>query len=134
MSDKASIGFIGVGNMGMPMCRRLVDAGYVVGVFDIDAAAIDAAAATGARPRSTAAECAAAADVLLTSLPERAHVAATMLESGAAAAALRPGSAWVDLTTNDRELVKRIASSLADDIDVVDCPVTAPSTVHETAR
>ena len=117
------IGFIGLGNMGGPMCRRLVEAGFDVVAFDIDAVALAAAAAVGASPAESAAECAGRADVLLTSLPRPDHVESVMRDAGALAA-LRPGSVWVDLTTNRKELVVELAAEAPADVRVVDSPVT----------
>ena len=117
------IGFIGLGNMGGPMCRRLVEAGFDVVAFDIDAVALAAAAAVGASPAESAAECAGRADVLLTSLPRPDHVESVMRDAGALAA-LRPGSVWVDLTTNRKELVAELAAEAPAGVHVVDSPVT----------
>ncbi len=47
MMDK--LGFIGIGNMGLPMALRLIEAGYGVTVFDIQEDAIRPVAARGAR-------------------------------------------------------------------------------------
>ena len=102
------IGFIGLGNMGRPMCLRLLAAGYGVTAFDLAAEPLAEVAASGATTAASAAEVAASADVLLTSLPRPDHVEAVMVDAGALAA-LRPGSCWVDLTTNRRELVQRLA-------------------------
>ena len=45
----ASIGFIGLGNMGLPMARNLLAAGHRLRAFDLVASASDAAVAAGAR-------------------------------------------------------------------------------------
>lgn len=126
MSDNArpTIGFVGLGNMGGPMCRRLVDAGYDVFAFDLDATALDRATAAGAHPAASAAACAAAVDVFLTSLPRPDHVDAVMRGPNGALAALRSGSVWVDLTTNRKELVTEFAAAAPDGVQVVDSPVT----------
>ena len=118
-----TIGFIGLGNMGRPMCLRLVAAGYDVVAFDLVGDAVKEVAIAGATPATSAAEVAAAADVLLTSLPRPDDVEAVMEGTGALAA-LRPGSCWVDLTTNRRELVQRLADSAPADVTVADSPLT----------
>ena len=76
--------------MGRPMCLRLVAAGYEVMAFDLVGDALKEVAIAGATPTTSAAEVAAAADVLLTSLPRPDHVEAVM-EGAGALAALRPG-------------------------------------------
>jgi 3-hydroxyisobutyrate dehydrogenase-like beta-hydroxyacid dehydrogenase len=118
-----TIGFIGVGNMGGPMCTNLLHAGFEVVAFDLEQAALDRQVANGAAPGDSAADVAARADVLLTSLPRPDHVDAVMRGAGALAA-LRPGTVWVDLTTNRIELVTELADEAPTGVDVVDCPVT----------
>lgn len=115
------IGFIGLGNMGGPMCLQLVDAGYDVIAYDIIDEALDVVADAGATRAASGAEC-AAADVLLTSLPHPRHVEAVMADG--VLDALQPGSIWVDLTTNDRELVIELADRAPDGVAVCDSPVT----------
>ena len=122
-SGPPCIGFVGLGNMGGPMCRRLLGAGYRVVAFDLSPAAIAAAVEAGAEAASSASECAAAADVFLTSLPRPDHVAAVMLEGGALGA-LRAGSVWVDLTTNRKDFVAELAAAAPSGVVVVDSPVT----------
>jgi len=117
------IGFIGLGNMGKPMCLRLLAAGHDVTAFDLVEEPLAEVAAAGAAAAASAAEVAAAADVLLTSLPRPDHVEAVMVDAGALAA-LRPGACWVDLTTNRRELVQRLADEAPDGVTVADSPLT----------
>ena len=118
-----TIGFIGLGNMGGPMAFRLLDAGYRVTAYDINDQALAAVVSAGAVPASDGAACAAAADILLTSLPRPDHVAAVMVDGGALAA-LSAGSLWVDLTTNRNEFVAELAASAPAGVTVVDSPVT----------
>lgn len=124
MTALPAIGFIGLGNMGRPMCRRLVAAGYPVTAFDINGAALSEAVASGAAAGASAVECASGADLLLTSLPRPDHVAAVMAGPDGALAALAPGSIWVDLTTNRKEFVAELAATAPDGVHVVDSPVT----------
>ena len=118
-----TIGFIGLGNMGRPMCLRLLAAGYDVVAFDLADEAVAEVVSAGARPATDAASVAASCNVLLTSLPRPDHVEAVM-EGAGALAALRPGSCWVDLTTNRRDLVLRLADAAPDGVAVADSPLT----------
>lgn len=117
------IGFVGLGTMGGPMARRLAAAGLPVTAYDIDPEALAATTEAGVTPAGSAAEVAATADLLLTSLPRPDHVDAVMVEAGALGA-LRAGSVWVDLTTNRRDFVIELAARAPDGVTVVDSPVT----------
>jgi 3-hydroxyisobutyrate dehydrogenase-like beta-hydroxyacid dehydrogenase len=117
------IGFVGLGNMGAPMCHRLIEAGHQVHVFDADPGKTAAAALAGGYRAESAAGCARAAEVFFTSLPRPDHVQAVMVDAGALAA-LSAGAVWVDLTTNQADLVTSLASRAPDGVAVVDSPVT----------
>ena len=118
-----TIGFIGLGNMGLPMCLNLIEAGFTVVAFDLRPEAVAEATAAGASTANDVAVVASQADILLTSLPRPDHVEAVMRASGALAA-LRPGSLWADLTTNRREVVQALADEAPEGVTVVDSPVT----------
>lgn len=118
------IGFIGLGNMGLPMCRRLCAAGLDVVAFDIIPAALAQAVEAGATPASSARACSDAVDVLLTSLPKPEHVEIVMAGPDGCLAAMRQGSVWVDLTTNRRELLISLAATAPQGVSIIDAPVT----------
>ncbi len=118
------VGFVGLGNMGGPMCGRLIAAGYDVVAFDIDDSALAEAVTAGATEATSASTCAGQVDLFLTSLPHPSHVEAVMAGADGALAAMRPGSVWVDLTTNRRELIFELAAAAPPGVQVVDSPVT----------
>ena len=106
------------------MCRRLVAAGHPVTAYDLDGDALAAAVDAGAGAAASARECARGADLFMTSLPGPPQVEAVMAGPDGALGALEPGSVWVDLTTNSRNLVLELASGAPDGVAVVDSPVT----------
>ncbi len=118
-----TIGFIGLGNMGGPMAKRLVEAGYEVHAFDIAVEAVDRVVDAGATRATSAVAAAEAADIVFTSLPRPDHVHAVMVDGGVLAA-LAPGNLWADLTTNRKEFVAELAAAAPDGVRVVDAPVT----------
>ena len=63
------LGFVGLGRMGGPMVRRLLDAGHDVTVFDVSAEAVRRLLEHEAAAAGSAAEVASAAEIVLTSLP-----------------------------------------------------------------
>ena len=64
----ATIGFIGLGNMGAPMAANLVKAGHGVTGYDIDPASLQALIAAGGKAAASASEAAKGADVVITML------------------------------------------------------------------
>ena len=64
------VGFIGVGNMGGPMCRNIIrNTNHEVVVFDLNAEAVKACTDLGASAGASVADIAARCDVVITSLP-----------------------------------------------------------------
>ncbi|WP_197505238.1 NAD(P)-binding domain-containing protein, partial [Mycobacterium sp. 1245499.0] len=63
------IGFIGLGNMGLPMASRLLRENHDVVAFDTSGEALERVVALGARPASSAKEVADRAETVLASLP-----------------------------------------------------------------
>ena len=118
-----NIGFIGLGNMGLPMCKRLLTAGLNVKVFDINSGAVALAVDHGATATKSVAECASQVDVLFTSLPRPEHVEKVMID-GDALQNLKHGAIWVDLTTNRKELVLELSKQAPTGVSVLDSPVT----------
>ena len=110
--------------MGGPMCRRLAAAGHTVTAYDLDADALALAVAAGAAAAESALDCARSAELFMTSLPGPPQVEAVMAGGSGALGAMQPGSVWVDLTTNSRELVLELAATAPDGVAVVDSPVT----------
>ncbi|MGP3534344.1 NAD(P)-dependent oxidoreductase [Microbacterium sp. RD1] len=103
-------GFIGLGNMGGRMTRRLVDAGVDVLGYDARAESITAA---GARPAADTAQVAAEADVIFLSLPDSRVVEAVLGGNRGLAATVRDGSVVVDLSTAAPASTRRIHGELA---------------------
>lgn len=95
----AAIGFIGLGNMGLPMAGNLVKAGHRVVGFDLVAANMDGAAARGVVTAASAAAAVQEADVIVTMLPAGKHVL-SVYEATIAGAA-RPGTLVIDSSTID---------------------------------
>jgi 3-hydroxyisobutyrate dehydrogenase len=118
------VGFIGLGHMGAPMCARIVGAGFSVTAFDLAPAALAVAVLEGAQAAGSAAECAQAADVLITMLPGPPQVEDVLLGSGGALAAMHRGSLAVDMSTSSPALGRRIVDAAASHgVAFIDAPV-----------
>ena len=119
-----TVGFIGLGTMGRPMCLRLIEAGYEVTAYDISEPALEIVTEYGARPARSGVECAREADVLFTSLRRPEHVSLLMAGESGVLSVMREGSIWVDLTTNDLSLLQSMAADAPEGVSVCDAPVT----------
>lgn len=106
-----SVGFIGLGVMGEPMCRNLAQkSGRPVIGFDRADAPLERLAAFGVTRAESLAALAASCDVILMALPSGAHVEAVTLSENGLLAGARPGQVIVDLGTSPVELTRGIAA------------------------
>lgn len=99
MTAKASIGYIGVGLMGLPMAKRLVSLGYAVRAYDTDAEKIAAARDAGAAASSSSADAVRGADLVLLNLPTAAAVEEAVFGEDGVASALRQPQLLIDFST-----------------------------------
>ena len=117
------VGFIGVGNMGGPMCRNIIkNTNHEVIVFDLNPDAVKVCTDLGASSGASVAEVAQRCDVVITSLPMPKNVeevAATI------AANARPGTVYIDLSTNSPTVARRVHDALAaKGIPMLEAPVS----------
>ena len=122
------VGFVGLGNMGMPMARRLAAAGYRIRGFDASAEVMHSLAGAdgfSAAPGLTA----LGTGVVLLSLPDSDVVERVLLGEGRPAGGLLgsmpAGGMVIDMSSSDpartRALAARAASS---DVTLIDAPVS----------
>jgi 3-hydroxyisobutyrate dehydrogenase len=123
MSDQ--IGFIGLGNMGVPMAGRLINAGHALVVHDVRPEAARPLLARGATWADSPAEVGAAARTVITILPTSREVREVLLGAKGLLAALRPGSLVLEMTSADpsatRELEREVAARGS---ALIDAPVS----------
>lgn len=120
-----TVGFLGLGRMGGPMARHLVEAGHRVIGVDPAASARELAAGFGIETTDEPAAV-ASAPVIMTSLPDTPEVEEVYL--GGLLDHLAPGSLCLDLSTLDVESSQGIAvAASARHIDFLDCPVSGTS-------
>lgn len=121
----ATVGFIGLGNMGYPMGRNLLHGGHRVVGYDIAAPARDRLAAAGGEARSGVAEVVREAEVVCTSLPGPAEVEEVYLGPGGVAETGRAGQLAIELSTIGPTLGRHLAATLAEKgIGFVGAPVS----------
>lgn len=119
-----TIGFIGIGNIGMPMACRMIDAGHRLHVFDINKTSVDAIVGRGAIAESSPAEVASHVDTVLASLPTP-NVLRQVI-SGPDGVLQGPAlRTFVDLSTTGPRFAAEAAALLAErKIAWVDAPVS----------
>jgi 3-hydroxyisobutyrate dehydrogenase len=131
MSDlKPRIGFIGLGLMGQGFTARLVECGYTVTGFDIDAAKISLAAAQGVVMAESSTAVTAASDIVLMCVIATDAVEAAVFGPNGVAEAASPDKVLVDHSTTIVEATKSMAARLAEKTEMgwVDAPVSGGPT------
>ena len=118
------VGFIGLGNMGFPMARRLIQEDHDVIAFDTRSEALERVVALGAQPASSVREVADRAETVMASLPSPA----ASIEVATGAAGVIEGSRvkrYVDLSTVGSQTAVQIHDLLAQrNIVAIDSPVS----------
>ena len=120
------VGFIGLGNMGSGMTRNLQAAGYRLVITDIRRESGDDLVAGGASFVNSAAEVAAASDIVITMLPTPRHVDMVLSGPDGLLAGARPGLTWIDMSTSVPEVADRVRAAHPD-LVVLDAPVSGMS-------
>lgn len=95
----ANIAFIGLGNMGGGMCANLVKAGHAVSAFDLNADAVKAVAAKGARAATSVADAVKGAEVVVSMLPAGKHVLGVYFGPDGVSAHAPKGTLLIDCST-----------------------------------
>lgn len=118
------IGFIGLGNMGAPMARRLIEAGHKLVVFDTRNDAVAPFVALGAQVASSPQDVADRVETVMASLPEPQTVAKVATAEGGVIHGKRV-KRFIDLSTTGSRMAGVIAAALAKkNIVQIDCPVS----------
>ncbi|MBV9016211.1 MAG: 3-hydroxyisobutyrate dehydrogenase [Alphaproteobacteria bacterium] len=121
----ATIGFIGLGNMGAPMAANLLKAGHQVIGYDIVAGARDALVQKGGRAAASAAEAAAAGDIVITMLPAGPQVRAVYQGPEGVIARARPNALLIDCSTIDVDTARAVAAGAGQSqLLMLDAPVS----------
>jgi 3-hydroxyisobutyrate dehydrogenase len=125
--EKACIGFIGLGVMGLPMAQHLAAAGYPLTAHDINAAALSRlrsshpAVKVAASPKAVA----SASDIVITMLPSGREVRDTVFGNGGLLEGFAKGNLLLDTSSSEPWYTKEVASGLtAAGVSMVDAPVS----------
>ncbi|MFN8234007.1 MAG: 2-hydroxy-3-oxopropionate reductase [Actinomycetota bacterium] len=125
MPGRERVAFIGLGIMGRPMARRVLEAGFPLTVHSRSQGPVDELVGEGASRAGSPAEAASRADVVITMLPDTPDVEHVVLGDDGVASAAAPGSLAIDMSTIDPGAARRVAEALAPNgIDALDAPVS----------
>jgi 3-hydroxyisobutyrate dehydrogenase len=123
-----TVGFIGLGSMGAGMTRNLQRTGFPLVVNDLRREAADDLVAGGAAWADTAAEVAAASDIVITMLPTPRHVSDAVSGQGGILEGIADGGTWIDMSTSVPEVADAIRAATAHrGIRILDAPVSGMS-------
>jgi 2-hydroxy-3-oxopropionate reductase len=118
------IGFIGLGIMGRPMAKNLINAGYKLVVYD-KFAKFDDLIALGADGAASNKDVASKGDVIITMLPNSPHVKEAILGSGGVIEGIKSGAVVVDMSSIAPAASQEVGAALkAKGVSFLDAPVS----------
>ena len=121
----AKIGFIGLGNMGLPMAQNLVKAGHSVRGFDVTKTQIEALVSSGGAAADSVNAAAGGGDMVITMLPAGQHVRDVYLGAQGVLASAPPGTLLIDCSTIDVETARAVSSAAEKkSLAMLDAPVS----------
>jgi 3-hydroxyisobutyrate dehydrogenase len=130
----AKIGFIGLGNMGLPMAQNLIKAGHPVCGYDVSAPALDKFSAAGGIAVRSLDVASMGVDLIITMLPAREQVREVYLGQGGVLASAAPGTLLVDCSTVDVETARAVAAAAkVNELEMLDAPVSGGVTGAQAA-
>ncbi len=105
----SSIGFIGLGRMGLPMAQHLLDADFPLAVFNRTASRADALRQNGAQWADSPRELAAQSDIVISIIADDAALRAIALGEDGILAGLKPDGVHVDMSTVSPDVTRELA-------------------------
>lgn len=126
MSMLPSLGFAGIGLMGLPMCQRLLAAGYPLTVWNRNPAKCEPLVKAGARQVATPAELCRNADVVMLCLADTAVVREVVFGPAGIAEGAKAGQLLVDFSSLEPNATREMAAELGDTkaMGLLDSPVS----------
>lgn len=125
MTDKPTVGFIGLGIMGKPMARNVLKGGFPLVVYDLLPEPVKALTSEGAQSASSPRALAQQVDVVLLCLPDSPDVRAVMDGPDGVLAGVRSGQVIVDMSTISPLAARELAAAAAErGATLLDAPVS----------
>jgi 4-hydroxybutyrate dehydrogenase / sulfolactaldehyde 3-reductase len=118
------VGFIGLGTMGGPMARNLLQKGHQLIVMDVQPAAVAALTALGATTVPTPRDVAAGSDIVITMLPDAPDVERVALGQNGIVEGIRRGAIYIDMSTIDPDTTRKVGAAIMNKgAAMIDSPV-----------
>jgi len=119
------IGFIGIGIMGKPMAKNLIDAGYPLIAYDIRKKVLEEIVAHGAKRASSCTEVAFQCDIIITMLPNSPDVKKVVLGKEGVIEGVKKGQVLIDMSSIAPLVSQEIAKELYEKgVEMLDAPVS----------
>ena len=126
------VGFVGIGRIGSLLAASVLREGFPLVVHDLDRRACEQLVGQGARWAGSPREVAEATDVVITCLPSPAALTAVVSGPDGVLAGFPGGGTWIDMSTNDPQEARRLATLAAErGVVALEAPVTGG--VHRAA-
>ena len=120
-----TIGFIGVGTMGLPMVKNLLQAKFLVTVFDLNTEAAEDAVTAGATPAASAQDVATNTEIIITMLPDTSDVETVFFGDNSISQGLTAGKLLIDMSSVSPEATVEFAARInALGCEYLDAPVS----------
>ena len=132
---KPKVGFVGLGNIGEPMCRRLLENGYEVSIYDANPEVVSKLGDTAAEPAENLKVVASSAEVVLLSLPGSDVVEEAVLGERGLVEGLSSGKVLIDTSSSRPSSTRDLAEKLAESgVEMLDAPVSGGVLRAEEAK
>lgn len=119
------IGFIGIGIMGKPMSKNLIDSGYKLVVYAINEEALNEVVEYGAEKSDSPKSVAKNSDIIITMLPNSPHVKNVVLGENGVIEGVRRGQILIDMSSIDPLVLKEVSKELEKKgVEMIDAPVS----------
>ena len=119
------IGFIGVGIMGKPMCKNLIDFGYKLVVYDFNEEALNEVVEYGAKKGNSPKSVAENSDIIITMLPNSPHVKNVVLGEKGVIEGVKEGQILIDMSSIAPLVSQEVAKELEKKgVEMLDAPVS----------